>query len=326
MITKSYLKVYRTLPDPDYFFIKNEYNGNNTIAFDFTSSVFTSANTEYRIGEDGEWTAFVFGSSQNVTLPANTKLYLRGTDWVRKDNSASKTISPSQNVSLGGCIMSLIDYQYIDSLTAIPNDAFSYIISNKVLRADFNFGNVTSISNGGCANMFFDCTSLTTAPDMANVTSIGSNGCRQMFNGCTSLTTAPDMANVTSIGRNGCYYMFEGCTKLTTAPDFSSLTNVNADSFDSCFAGCTSLTTSPNFSKVNDFGGSGYQRSFQSCFSDCTSLNYVYAPSPSTWDENRYFPNWLKNVASYGIVRKKSSLTIPSGTSGVPSGWDVENY
>lgn len=292
MITKTYFKVYRTLPDPDYFFIKNEYNGDNTITFNFTSSVFTSANTEYRIGEDGEWTAFVFGSSKSVTLPANTKLYLRGTDWVRK-GASSVTISPSLNVSLGGCIMSLIDYKNIDSLTTIPNYAFYYFFSNKALRADFNFGNVTRIGDYGCYGMFAGCTSLTTAPDMSNITSIGNHGCREMFLNCKSLTTAPDMSKVTSIGNYGCYGMFNGCS-LSTAPDMSNVTSIDNQ-------GCSFM------------------------FSGCTKLNYVYAPSVSSWSTNN-FSSWLNNVASYGIVRKKSSLTIPSGASGVPTGWDVENY
>ena len=56
-----------------------------------------------------------------------------------------------------------------------------------------------------------------------------------------------------------------------------------------------------------------------------TFINLVTAPNITTWDTSK-FENWLNNVSSSGVVRKPAALTIPSGLSGVPTGWTTENY
>ena len=81
--------------------------------------------------------------------------------------------------------------------------------------------------------MFRDCSSLTTVPDMdtGQVTNMWS-----MFYGCSSLTTVPDMdtARVTTMRE-----MFYGCSSLTTVPDMDTgqVTRVVY-----MFYGCSSLT------------------------------------------------------------------------------------
>lgn len=62
------------------------------------------------------------------------------------------------------------------------------------------------------AYMFFDCTSLTKAPDLP-ATMLVDSCYDDMFSGCTSLTQAPALPATTLA--NYCYeYMFCGCTKI----------------------------------------------------------------------------------------------------------------
>ena len=64
--------------------------------------------------------------------------------------------------------------------------------------------------------MFYDCTSLTTAPELP-ATTMADNCYYCMFYGCTSLKTAPELPATTLATR--CYYtMFYKCSGLETAP------------------------------------------------------------------------------------------------------------
>lgn len=64
--------------------------------------------------------------------------------------------------------------------------------------------------------MFYNCTSLTTAPELP-ATTMADNCYYCMFYGCTSLKTAPELPATTLATR--CYYtMFYKCSGLETAP------------------------------------------------------------------------------------------------------------
>ena len=58
---------------------------------------------------------------------------------------------------------------------------------------------------------------------------------------------------------------------------------------------------------------------------DNPNLKEVYAPNVSTWDTNKT-SSWLSSVAPTGILYKPSTLTIPNGESGLPSGWTTQDY
>ena len=122
--------------------------------------------------------------------------------------------------------------------------------------------------------MFYDCSSLTTIPqlDTSSVTKMS-----YMFNGCRSLTTIKqlDMSKVTDMS-----YMFGSCSLLTTVPqlDTSSCKNMNH-----MFYGCYQLTIIPKLdtSKVTSMSGM-----FWNCFklitipeldmSSVTDMSYMF--------------------------------------------------
>lgn len=102
-----------------------------------------------------------------------------------------------------------------------------------------------SISDTYCyLNMFYDCTNLTTAPELPATTLV--NGCyNSMFYGCTNLTTAPQLPAETLVDR--CYFnMFYGCTKL----------KVNTSSGNKIFICPTSIPTKAVEDMFTNTGGS----------------------------------------------------------------------
>ena len=201
------------------------------------------------------------------------------------------------------------------------------------------------ISN--CYNsMFYGCTSLTTAPELPATTAV--NSCyNSMFRGCTSLTTAPELPATTLA--HYCYqYMFKSCTSLTTAPTILPATTLYSDCYNSMFYGCTSLTTAPELPATELWAGC-----YNSMFYGCTSLTTAPAILPATTlNANCYqsmfrgcqklssitmlatdisasdcLRNWVNGVASTGTFTKAASMTsLPSGVSGIPTGWTVVDY
>lgn len=165
--------------------------------------------------------------------------------------------------------------------------------------------------------MFSDCSSLTEAPELP-ATSLASYCYDAMFSGCTSLTVAPELPATTLSSH--CYEgMFDGCTGLTTAPDLPATTLVDT-CYDMMFYNCTSLTTAPEL-KAQTLVDDCYNR----MFNGCSSLNYIKMLATGI-SAPRCLEEWVSGVAASGTFVKDSSMTtLPSGTSGIPTGWTVQD-
>lgn len=91
----------------------------------------------------------------------------------------------------------------------------------------------------------------------------------------------------------GCYrFMFRNCSSLTTAPALPATKLV-----DHCYWGM---------------------------FNSCTSLNSItmLATNISAWN---CLNDWVSGVAATGTFKKAASMTsLPSGVSGIPTGWTVK--
>lgn len=293
---KSYYKVYRVFPDPEYVWLKNEYT--SAAKFITKSAMKSPINLEYSL-DKRTWNNYDMSNKPTISVPAGGYVYLRGvnTGVTFDQYNLHFEFSLNENFSTGGDIRTLFNYDDVNSITKIPDNAF---IQNSV--------------------SYYKMTSCTW--DMSGITEIGNYGFYNYFKYYNSLTTAPDFSNVTTVGESGFDGCFENCTSLTTAPDFSKVTSAGNYAFSSCFRNCTSLTTGPNFSNITTVGSNG----FQHCFNGCTSLNLATAPNITEWSTSK-FNSWLNNVASSGVVRKPAALTIPTdSTSGVPTGWTTENY
>ncbi len=173
----------------------------------------------------------------------------------------------------------------------------------------------TTLAVSCYAGMFDGCKSLTSAPALP-ATTLAAYCYNSMFSGCTSLTTAPALP-VTRLAFSCYNYMFSGCTSLTSAPALPA-TTLAVYCYYSMFSGCTSLTTAPALPATTlAFGCYAYM------FSGCSKLSSVTIKAENT--ASNAFDDWLEGVASTGTIRKKSSLTLETGASGIPSGWTVVN-
>ena len=117
--------------------------------------------------------------------------------------------------------------------------------------------------------------------------------CRAMFSLCPNLITAPALPATTLA--QGCYwYMFEACL-IEDAPFLPAATLVRE-----CY---------------------GYM------FTQCASLTRVTCLATSGFGSNQCLTNWLNAVQAAGVFTKDPTATSwPSGSSGIPSGWSVQDY
>ena len=218
------------------------------------------------------------------------------------------------------------------NVTSVGNQSFNNCFSNCTSLSTLPegmFSKVTSVLGGTFNGCFKDCISLMTLPEgiFSNVTTTNNSySFQKCFSNCTSLTTLPEgmFGNLTNGGSYSFDQCFSNCTSLTTLPEgmFANVTNVSGGSFKSCFQSCTSLLVGPNFKNIT---GSTSHDAFDNCFEGCSNLQLIYAPSMSSWNES-YFQDWVKGVYPTGKMYVKSGVVPPTGTSGVPEGWQLLNY
>lgn len=205
----------------------------------------------------------------------------------------------------------------------------------------------TSLAPQCYTSMFSQCTGLTEAPELPATNLSGANACYQsMFWYCTSLTEAPELPATTLTGN--CYYdMFRECTGLTTVHTLPS-TSLAADCYYDMFLGCTSLTTVPsNMLPATALTTSCYQSMFRNCsalqtapelpaqtltgncymymFSGCTNLNYIKCLATSNINVSSSTNRWVAGVQEVsGTFIKASGIYWPTGSSGIPNNWTVQ--
>ena len=175
----------------------------------------------------------------------------------------------------------------------------------------------TTLAGQCYAGMFDGCTSLTNAPALP-ATTLANNCYAGMFRDCTSLTNAPALPATTLA--TSCYSnMFIRCTSLTTAPALPA-TTLAKECYDLMFYGCSNLTTAPALPATTLA-----KECYIGMFRGCTSLNYINCLATNISASN-CTTFWTEGVAATGTFVKASSMSSWStGTSGIPSGWTVQN-
>ena len=115
-----------------------------------------------------------------------------------------------------------------------------------------------------------------------------------LFNSCTGLTNAKNLCLPATTLTNNCYSgMFNGCTSLTSAPELPATTLTN-----NCYSGM---------------------------FNGCTNLNYIKMLAIDISATDCLY-NWVIGVSSTGTFVKHPNMTsLPTGSSGIPTGWTVQD-
>ena len=224
-----------------------------------------------------------------------------------------------------GNIMSMVDGYNFSGLTSLSSYEGAFQAMFDGLHNDLNCGAInasglilpaTTLSKNCYRILLSDQRSLISTPKLP-ATTLADSCYYAMFSDCESLTTTPTLPATTLA--DGCYNsMFSNCTGLTTAPTLPATTLADSCYYE-MFSGCTSLTTAPSLPATtlttNCYG---------SMFYGCSKLNYIkcLATNISATD---CLLEWVRGVASSGTFYKKSSVTYPSGRSGIPSGWTIQN-
>ena len=252
---------------------------------------------DYKLN-NGEWTSITSNtgsSAPTITVNSGDKLQFRGNNaQYATNNSIYNSFSGSTaGFEVEGNIMSLINSANFDTLTTLES---SYTFNNlfngcsKLVSAQNLVLPAMTLAKSCYRNMFYNCTSLTTAPKLP-ATKLAQDCYSSMFSKCDSLITAPVLPASEIL--NGCYwFMFSSCYSLTTAPAILATT---LKSF-SCYG----------------------------MFSYCGKLNYIKCLA--TEIESNSTSNWVTNVASTGTFVKNPNMNDwTEGANGIPTGWTVEN-
>ena len=283
-----------------------------------TASLSTNA-CEYCVDGDGNWKALPAGNATE-SINSGQTLSFRGNLTPNSSNGIGTfTISNRCNLD-GNCMSMLFGDNAADNYSLSGKNYAFYNLFNtctNIVNVSSNFLPATTLAAHCYSYMFRGCTSLTTAPELP-ATTLATYCYYFMFRGCTSLTTAPELPATTLA--TYCYsYMLGNCTSLTIAPELPA-TTLARQCYNNMFYGCTSLTTAPEL-PATTLAAYCYTNMFRSC----KKLNYIKMLATDI-SATYCLSNWVYNVASTGtFVKNPAMTTLPTGTSGIPSGWTVQN-
>lgn len=246
------------------------------------------------------WTSYTSNTSgvTLATLSNGQKLYVRGSNTAYA-SSASKynTFTSTGNFDVEGNIMSLL---YGDNFA-----------EQTALTANYTF-----------MNLFNGCKKIINTKDLfLPATTLKARCYYGMFNGCSNLTSTPLELPALDLSQHCYSLMFYGCTSIVTGPDIIATSLSSTYSCYRMFRDCTSLTTSPVL-RIKTLASGCYQQMFRGC----TKLNHATMLATDISASN-CLTEWLNGVAATGTLVKDASMTtLPSGVSGIPSGWTTEDY
>jgi len=106
--------------------------------------------------------------------------------------------------------------------------------------------NITNLNH-----MFYECSSLSSLPDISewNINNVTSMSC--MFYGCSLLSSLPDISKLNTNKVSDMSYIFYGCSSLLSLPDISKWNTNNVSDMSYMFYRCSSLISLPDISKWN---------------------------------------------------------------------------
>jgi len=330
-----------------YFTIES-LEDNNTITF--TRGNDAPSNTFYYSTDNGtNW--INRSTTQSWTLNTGDKLKLKAiaSHWCNYTDNISKSwvFSSTKTFNVYGNIMSLLygdDFEDNNTLPAVSTFTNLFRGCDKIVNAKNLKLPATTMTTSCYWKMFMNCPSLLTAPElpattlatwcysgmfwgcMALVTApilpattLAQKCYEQMFGYCTSLVNAPVLP-ATTLSTNCYYEMFFNCTSLTQAPVLPAMT-LTSSCYYNMFYGCTSLVEAPELLATTLVSNCYYQM-----FNSCTSLNKVTCLATDISATDCLY-DWLSGVSSTGTFIKDSSMSSwPSGSSGIPSGWTIQDY
>ena len=295
------------------FYIEEIEGVNITVSFFKSDSGAPSVTIEKSLNGTN-WTTIGTTSRTAITetVPANGKLYLRAntTGWGSGTSTWTNRIRCSGRHNFGGNIMSLL---YGDNFTGLE--------TTLPINGQYDDRHFDSLFRG---NQY-----LVSINDLIMPATTMKKYCyHRLFQECPSLYIIPETLLPAMTLDVECYgNMFAYCTAIVNLPDklLPATTLVPSTSlqyietaYQSMFDHCTSLKNTPELPATVLT-----PNAYRYMFNECRSLNYVkcMATDISAYQALYY---WLDGVSQTGTFVKKAGVNYPTGSSGIPSGWTVE--
>ena len=265
---------------------------------------------EYKLNDD-EWTSITSNtgsSAPSITVNSNDKVQFKGNNSkYATDYSYCNSFGGSASFEVEGNIMSLINPTDFSTLTTLESaNAFNSLFKNctGLTSAENLILPATTLTSYCYQQMFYRCTSLTTAPALP-ATTLAGYCYGNMFDGCKSLTTAPELPATTLA--TYCYTnMFQSCASLTTAPELPA-TTLAGHCYSGMFNGCASLKTATELpaTTLADY-------CYQNMFSYCASLTTAPELPATTLAQYCYY-NMFAGCSSLITSPELPATTLKQG-------------
>ena len=306
LAVNNYYTVPRTTIElVNAFHIRARDAGTTNVTFNYT---YDTGGIQYMSDDLGvyDWTHY---DGSQLSLSQDDVVYFKGTRSDYDCIGTTQLFTADQVCYIGGIITSLLadDTQY----------------------APYAFR--SAFSNGICVDAVTNPTAVTWVDidpgDPLILPSFTSQECyREMFRNCTSLTTGPDLPAETVAP--GCYWnMFRKCTELTTVSSMLPATTLAENCYRELFRECSKVTTVPAL-PAPTLAPSCYRQMFANC-SKLSSVTCL-ATDISATDSHL---NWMTSANNKNtcIFYKASTMTVGNGgwsrdNSGILSNWQVVDY
>ena len=184
---------------------------------------------------------------------------------------------------------------------------------------DYKAYKTVDTSNARFCNLFWNCTVLTSAPDLP-ATTLAEYCYYGMFDNCSSLKVAPALPATTLAA--SCYEnMFFCCSNLQEAPELPA-TNLTNSCYFSMFERCSSLKKAPALPAQTL-----ESVCYTSMFNGCTNLSSVTMLAPSNQILGDRFTKWLLNAGTGAtsrtlIVKDAAAYTVLANNPNyLPDNW-----
>ena len=292
--------------EPYHIYFEDRSGAANTITCTKTGDQVEWLNLQYSTDERN-WANW--NLTQTLTIPANGRVYLRGSNTIGfgKDNSNYHSFTCSGNYALGGDLFSIMD----DSLFAYPSRFGSRTFNGSTTLVDISqlvFGN-KYILGTTFTWMFQNCSALTSLPSEIGLSyspsidfATHTSHFTQMFQ-TDPIANFPRFPNITTIGRDGMYRIAQS--------------NVGTPNTNLTYVDLSNITTL-------------YYRALYQAFQYASNLEVVKI-GISAWpdfvdstasDYNATF-EWLYGVHPTGVFCKNSTLPVMRGDNYIPNNWSI---
>ena len=305
-----------------------------------------SKTIQYKLN-DGDWTSITSTTSgANINVVTDDIIQFKGNNNTYANNNYYNYFSATCNFTVYGNIMSLLFNDSFNDKISISGKNYAFFSLFKGNTYIKNIKNLilpaTTLSDCCYKNMFLQCTGIQGDAPILPAISLTSECYRSMFNECTGITKASPLP-ATNLAYM-CYYFMYQKTAISQAPTLSSM-NLAEYCYACLFNGCSNLTIAPSL-PATSLKRFCYTAMFEDCinliqapeliattlshkcyenmFINCSKLNYIYCAAADV-SSDTYTSNWVNGVSPTGTFKKSSSANWSTGTSGIPSGWTIEN-